>query len=255
MKKILMSIYAFLLIANFPVTSSAQESHKDIDPSKPTNLYSQVGLAIDYKSSSLENLYGIRGSISYAINSDNLFLAEVPVLRNDLTGKTGLSDIRLRYFCAVKRDISPTLIAIAPFADISIPTGSYDDGLGTSSWILSGGGVIGLMFSEQFGLFPGVGIMYMTKPGTNSIPEDLKFSATGISFQFNASYSFDKDTYIFINPTPAIMNTNGVWKTSWSGDFSFNRMLVPNKLQLGVYWGPNFTEKTNSFRLGLSSFF
>jgi hypothetical protein len=47
-----------------------------------------------------------------------------PFLYNDLTKKTGLSDTRIRYFNAVKRNISKTIIAIAPFVDISIPTGN-----------------------------------------------------------------------------------------------------------------------------------
>lgn len=247
-------LFSLFLTALFPLTVSAQHTGKDIDPSKPTNLYTQVSLAFDYKTSDLQDLYGGRASVSYAINSDNLLVAEVPLLRNSLTKKTGLSDIRVRYFTAVKRNITNHLIAVAPFVDITIPTGKFEDGLGTSSWVLSAGGVVGLMFSEQFGLFPGVGIMYVTKPGTDLIPDEDKFTSTGISFQFNASYSFDKDTYVFLNPTPSIMNTNGTWKTYWAGEISFNRVIIPNKLQLGLYWGPNFTDKTNSFRLGISSF-
>jgi hypothetical protein len=247
-------LISLFITALFPLSVFAQHTEKDIDPSKPTNLYTQVSLAFDYKSSDLQDLYGGRGSVSYAINEDNLLVAEIPFLRNSLTKKTGLSDVRVRYFTAVKRNITKNLIAIAPFVDITMPTGKFEDGLGTSSWALSTGGVVGLMFSEKLGLFPGVGIMYLTKPGTNLIPDSLKYSSTGISFQFNASYSFDKDTYVFINPTPSIMNTNGSWKTYWAGEISFNRVIIPNKLQLGLYWGPNFTDKSNSFRLGVSSF-
>lgn len=253
MKKIYLWL-SLILSTLFPLTASAQHTEKDIDPSKPTNLYTQVSLAFDYKTSDLQDLYGARASVSYAINADNLLVAEVPFLRNSLTKKTGLSDIRVRYFTAVKRNITQNLIAIAPFVDVTMPTGKFEDGLGTSSWVLSAGGVVGLMFSEQFGLFPGLGIMYVTKPGTDLIPDDEKYSSTGLSFQFNASYSFDKDTYIFLNPTPSIMNTNGTWKTYWAGEVSFNRVIIPNKLQVGLYWGPNFTDKTNSFRLGISSF-
>lgn len=247
-------LFSLILAVLIPFTVSAQHTEKDIDPSKPTNLYTQVSLAFDYKSSDLQDLYGARASVSYAINEDNLLVAEVPFLRNSLTQKTGLSDIRVRYFTAVKRNITQHFIAVAPFVDITIPTGKFNDGLGTSSWILSAGGVVGLMLSEQMGLFPGVGIMYMTKPNTDLIPDNQKFTSTGISFQFNASYSFDKDTYIFVNPTPSILNTNGIWKANWAGEISLNRVFIPNKLQIGLYWGPNFTEKSNSFRLGISSF-
>lgn len=243
---------ALLLSVLLSLNLYAQHKEKEIDPSKPTNMYTEVTVNADYKSSELENLYGLRASVSYAINPDNLLLAEVPVLRNDLTGKTGLSDIRVRYFTAVKRDISPMFIAIAPFVDVSMPTGSFENGLGTSSWSLSAGSVFGLMFSEKLGLFPGIGILHITKPGTDLIPDNEKLSSTGIAFQFNASYSFGPNTYLFVNPTPSIMNTDGIWKTYWAGEAIMNQILIPNKFQMSFYWGPNFTNKTNSYRLGAS---
>lgn len=248
----LLLVFTFFVIASFPLTLSAQKHHKEqeIDPSKPTNMYTEVSVNLDYKKSDAENLYGVRGSISYAINPDNLLMAEIPIFRNDLTGKTGLSDIRIRYFTAVKRDISNTFIAVAPFLDVTMPTGSLEKGLGSSSWSISAGSVIGLMFSDNFGLFPGVGIIHMTKPSTDLLPDDMKFTSTGVAFQFNASYSFDRNTYIFVNPTPSVMSTNGIWKTNWAGEMSLNRTFIPNKLMMSAYWGPNFTNKTNSFRLG-----
>ena len=251
MKKISL-ILAFVLSAVLTINVSAQHKEKEIDPSKPTNMYTEVTVNADYKSAEFENLYGLRASVSYAINPDNLLLAEVPVLRNDLTGKTGLSDIRVRYFTAVKRDISPMFIAIAPFIDVSMPTGSFENGLGSSSWSLSAGSVIGLMFSDKFGLFPGIGVLHLTKPGTDLIPENEKLSSTGIAFQFNASYSFSQSTYIFVNPTPSVMYCDGIWKAYWAGEVSFNQILIPNKFQMNLYWGPNFTNKTNNFRLGAS---
>lgn len=249
MKKI--CIYIFIFCATFfSLTATAQHKEQEIDPSKPTNMYTEVSVNLDYKKSDAENLYGVRGSISYAINPDNLLMAEIPIFRNDLTGKTGLSDIRVRYFTAVKRDISHTFIAVAPFLDVTMPTGNFENGLGTSSWSISAGSVVGLMFSDNFGLFPGVGIIHLTKPSTDLIPDDMKFTSTGVALQFNASYSFDKNTYVFVNPTPSIMSTNGIWKTYWAGEISLNRTFIPNKLLMNVYWGPNFTNKTNSYRLG-----
>lgn len=246
---ILISVF---ILSSFPLNISAQNKHKEpeIDASKPTNMYTELTINLDYKKSDEEKLYGIRGSISYAINPDNLLMAEIPILRNDLTGKTGLSDIRVRYFSAVKRDISNTLIAIAPFVDVTMPTGDLEKGLGSSSWSVSVGSVVGLMLSDNFGLFPGAGIVHLTKPSTDLIPDNMKLSSTGVAFQFNASYSFNKDMFIFINPTPSIMNTDGIWKTYWTGEVSLNRTVIPNKLQMSLFWGPNFTTKTNSFRFG-----
>lgn len=241
-------IILFTLIISFETKS--QDAKKDIDPSKPTNLYTEVNSNIEYTSLTKNKIYGLRVNISYAMNSDNLFLIEIPYLKNDMTSKSGIGDLRVRYFTAIKRNISPTLIAIAPFADISIPTGKFEDGLGTSCWSISVGSIAGLVFSEKFALFPGVGILHITKPETGTIPEEAKKTSTGIGFQFNASYSFDKNTYIFVNPNPSILNYNGIWKTYWAADINLNKIFIPNKFKMNVYWGPNFTNETNTYRLG-----
>lgn len=74
----------------------------DIDPSKPTNLYTQVNLALESQSGNGTDVYGIRTNIQYAPNADNLFVVEVPVLCNSNTSSFGISDPRVRYFKAVK---------------------------------------------------------------------------------------------------------------------------------------------------------
>ena len=254
MKKI--SIALFLLTCIFTTVVHAQDSTatkqvgKDIDPSKPTNLYTQVNTLLEYQSGKTQNLFGIRTNIQYALNPDNLFLVEIPLLNNDRTSKFGLGDVRVRYFNAVKRNISKSFIAIVPFADISLPTGSFKNGLGTSSWSLAGGVVFGFIVSKKLSLFPGINYVHITKPGTDLIPEANKFSSNGIGFQFNASYVINKQTFLFINPLPTFLNTNGNWKSIWAAEFNLNRIIVPNKFKMNVSWNPNFTANVNTFRLG-----
>jgi hypothetical protein len=251
MKKLL---FIFILFLSLAITNKTNAQKKDIDPSKPTNLYTEVNANAEYTSGKEQNVYGVRANISYAIDMDNLILAEIPYLKNDKTSKSGIGDLRIRYFTAIKRNISPMLIAIAPFADISIPTGKFEDGLGTSCWSISAGSIVGLIFSDAFALFPGIGVVHVTKPNTDLIPDEAKKTSTGIGFQFNASYSFNKSTYIFINPNPSIMNYNGIWKAYWAADINLNKIFVPNKFKMNVYWGPNFTNETHSFRLGATFF-
>jgi hypothetical protein len=250
MKKIITTAFLFFLITISVKAQDSEELKQEIDPTKPTNLYTQVNANLEYQSGKNQNLYGVRANVQYAFNPDNLLLVELPLLYNDRTSKFGLSDMRLRYFTAVKRNISKSFIAIAPFLDISIPSGSYENGLGTSRWSLAGGVVFGFIISPQLAIFPGASYVYITKPNTDLIPDVNKFSSNGIGFQFNASYKFNKSTYMFINPTPSFLNTNGIWKSYWSGELNLNKIITPNKFKVNVGWSPNFTSEVHIFKIG-----
>jgi hypothetical protein len=235
----------------------AQESgepKKDIDPSNPTNLYTQINGNLEYQDGKTANLYGLRVNVQYAFNPDNLMLLELPLLHNDLTDKTGFGDMRVRYFHVAKKGITKNFIAIVPFADVSIPLGSYENGLGTSSWSLAGGIVGGFVINQQLSLFPGVSYIHITKPSTDAIPDAFKSSSDGIGFQFNASYKFSKNTFMFINPTPTLLNTNGNWKTFWSGEFNFNHIITPNKFKVNIGCSPNFTTDLYLYKIGATLF-
>jgi hypothetical protein len=110
--------------------------------------------------------------------------------------------------------------------------------------------LFGFIVSKELSLFPGVSYVHATKPGTDLIPDANKNSCHVIGLQFIASYKFNKSVFLFINPTPSILNTNGNWKTYWSGELNLNKIIKPNKLKVNVYWGPNFTNNVNIFRLG-----
>lgn len=258
MKK-LVYFFACLIIS---ISSKAQDTvtivepiptEKEIDASKPTNLYTQVNVLPEYQNiKNGSDLYGSRFNIQYAYNADNLFIIEVPFLHSMATKKTGLSDLRVRYFSAVKRNITPRLIALAPFLDITAPTGSVKNGLGTGSWSISAGAVIGYIVTARFAVFPGVGYVHLTKP--NYFADSVSFKSNGVGLQLNGSFSFSKRTFMFINPTPSFINTNGTWKSFWSGDFSLNRIVVPNKLKLNVSFNPDFTNKIYVYRAGATFF-
>jgi hypothetical protein len=249
-KKLLVCLLFFVFTQCVNAQDSIQVSKKDIDPSKPTNLYTQVNLNLEYQNGKQQDLFGVRVNVQYAINPDNLFLIEVPVLYNNGSSRFGIGDMRVRYFNAVKRNITKSFIAIAPFADISAPTGSYTNGLGSSRWSLAGGVVFGFILSKKLSIFPGINYVHLTKPGTDLIPEESKFSSNGVGFQFNASYVINKKTFLFLNPIPAFINTNGEWSSSWTAECSFNRIIIPNKFKMNVGWYPNFTADSHTFRLG-----
>jgi hypothetical protein len=244
----------FFLLFQKTVTAQADTSTSkpvtQIDPSKPSNLYTQVNANLEYRSTPSNNLYGLRVNVQYAFNPNNLFLFELPLLHNNLGSNSGLGDIRFRYFNVVKRNLSPSVIALAPFVDIGAPTGSYEKGLGSSSWSLAGGLVMGYVVSKKLALFPGISYVHQTKAITKLIPDALKTTGNGIGLQFNASYSFNSSTFLFINPTPSFLNSNGIWTTTWTGELNFNKIVKPNKLMFNAYWGPNFTNKIHVYRFG-----
>nr|WP_315142818.1 hypothetical protein [uncultured Flavobacterium sp.] len=255
MRKTGISLLIFLSILSF--SAKGQEtsvSKQDIDPTKPTNLYTQVNTGLEYQKGKEQNLFGVRANIQYAFNPDNLLLAELPLLYNDRTSKFGMGDMRLRYYTAVKRNISNSFIAIVPFADVSLPTGSFENGLGTSSWSLAGGMVFGFIVSKKLSLFPGLSYVYITEPSADLIPDIAKNSSNGVGLQFNASYVINKSTFLFINPTPTFLNTNGSWNTIWSGEVNLNKIITPNKFKVNAYWSPNFTSDVHIFRIGATLF-
>lgn len=256
MKKYLIVLLLLLLSGTlvFGQEGGVVREEAEIDPSKPTNLYTQVNVQPEYQDGKADNLFGARIAIQYAINPDNLIMAEVPFLYNDRTQKSGLSDFRFRYFRAVKRNISPKFIAIAPFTDISLPVGSYEKGLGTGSWSIATGVVGGFIVSSKFAIFPGISYIHVTKSSTDLIPDSLKFTSNGVGLQLNGSYSFSKRTFMFINPIPSFINTNGTWKSIWSGEFSLNRIFIPNKFKGNISFNPNFTNDLYIYRIGATFF-
>jgi hypothetical protein len=251
------ALFIFSLTSLFSLSSHSQETKsakEEIDPSNPTNLYTQVNGSLEYQDGKYANLYGIRFNVQYAFNPDNLLLVELPYLHNDVTDKTGVSDMRVRYYHVAKKGITKSFIAIVPFLDVSIPTGSYENGLGSSSWSLAGGVVGGFVVSSKLSLFPGISYVHITKPSTDLIPDATKFASNGIGLQFNASYKFTKTTFMFFNPTPSFMNTNGDWKTFWGGDLNLNHIITPNKFKVNAGWSPNFTTEQNTFKIGATLF-
>jgi hypothetical protein len=224
------------------MTINAQESKQEIDPSKPTNLYTQFNVLAEVNSGDKVNTYGTRLNFQYAFNPDNLLLLEVPLLYNDVTKSFGLSDTRVRYFRAVKRNITKRLIAIAPYADITMPTGSVKKGLGSDRWSLAAGVVAGYVVSPKISMFPGVGLVHLTAPNGGD-------SQTGLTFQTNMSISFSKKSFLFVNPIVSFLD-----KTNWQAEFNYNYIITPNKLKVNAGWYPSFTADVDTFRVGATFF-
>ncbi len=254
-KNIALLLLLMVLAGNLFAQESSGTEKQDIDPTKPTNLYTQLITSLEYQHFKNKQLFGVRGNIQYAFNKDNLMLFEVPFLYNDQTGKVGLGDARFRYFTAVKRNISKSFIAIAPLVDVTLPLGSYKNGIGTSVWSFAAGSIFGFVVTPKFSVFPGITYVHLTKPSTDLIPDSLKASSNGIGLQFNASIILTKKIFFFINPTPAFMNTKGSWQTVWTGEFIPSMIITPNKFKVQMYYMPNFTVHSHMVRAGCTFYF
>ena len=237
-----------LLLACFfmSMTMSAQDTDAStVDASKPTNLYTQVNAAFEYQANKDgDDRYGTRINVQYAFDPDNLLLVEVPLLYNEGTDKFGISDTRVRYFHAAKRNITKRLIAIAPYADITIPTGSLSNGLGGDVWSLAAGVVAGYVISPKIAMFPGVGFVHVTDSDKRGVD-----SQNGINFQTNMSISFSPRSFLFVNPIVTVLD-----RTLWTAELNYNYMITPNKLKVNAGYYPDFSNDINTFRLGATLF-
>ncbi len=233
----------FLIFTSF--VFSQEKEIQTVDASKPTNLYTQVNGAFEYQSQEGgADFYGTRFNVQYAFNPDNLLLVEVPFLYNNMSQEFGLSDMRVRYFHTAKRNISERLIAIAPYADITVPTGNLENGLGADVWSLAGGIVFGYVLTPKIALFPGVGYVHVTSSDKSGIE-----SQNGVNFQTNMSVNFSKNAFLFVNPIVTLLD-----KSLWSGELNFNYMIKPGKLKANIGYFPNFTNEIHTIRVGATIF-
>jgi len=233
------SLFTFLLLGTSTLFFAQKtDAKEDIDPSKPTNLYTQINVQAELNSYKGYSTYGTRLNFQYALNANNLILAEVPFLYNSETKKFGLSDTRVRYF-NVQRINNKTLFAIAPFADIYMPTGKSAHGLGGGTWSLSAGLIAGLGFSKNVSMFPGVSYVYLTESGKS-----------GMQIQSNVSLKFSDNTFVFVNPSAMFINSG----VTWQGELDVNQIIIQNKLKGNIGWLPNFTNKVNTFSIGVTFF-
>lgn len=253
MKVLKIIVSGVLLLLSF-ISAQAQglQDSIKIDASNAGNLYTQINTSFEFKNVEGDyNIYGLRVNAQYAFNANNLLLFEVPLLYNDHTQKFGISDFRVRYYTAVMRNMTKTFTFLIPFADVSIPTGSFSRGLGTGRWSIGAGLIVGIRVNQRFSLYPGINYLYVTKDRVELPIDD---HANGVSFQTNASLKLSKRTFVFINPIFTYSYTLSSWHSNWRGDLNLNHMITPTfKVNLG--WSPDFTNETHQFRVGSTFFF
>ena len=226
---------------------------QEIDASKPTNFYSLLDNSFEYSNRPDENVYGYRANLTLAPSEAHLILAEIPLLYNDRTEKIGLGDIRARYFWLPYKNYESLLGAFGPSIDLFAPTGSFDDGLGTSSWVISPGVTVGLMAAEWIQFFPIVSFQYVSKPTTEQIPDNLKKDRKGLTFQVITPIVFSTVFFVQVTPVLSVNDFSDENENRFAQEL-FASYSIAEKLQLTGFFRGNFEDKNYTFRLGLTVF-
>ena len=231
----------------------AQEEEA-IDASKPTNFYTQLINNLEYVSNKTGgNMFGYRGEILFTPSEAHLILGELPLLFNDRTEKFGLGDIRARYFYLPYKNYDKFFGALGPSVDIFFPTGGFEDGLGSSSWVIVPGITVGLMAAEWIQFFPIFSYQWISKPGTNTIPENMKETRNGFTFQVITPIIFSDSFFMQVTPIYQA-NDVGVKRNDRYIQELLGQYAASEKIQVSGFFRGNFQDEVYSVRLGLVVF-
>jgi hypothetical protein len=256
MHKIIGAIILVLIsFSNIKGQDSTSQKSVEIDPAKPTNFYTQVNVAAEYSFGDADELIGTRISGQYTFNPNNLVLFELPLLYNIDRKGGGIGDIRLRYFGIVKKDYSktfPKVATIAPTLDVLLPTGSYKNGVGSSSLVISPGLVWGWFFSEKTQLFPIISYQHIGKPTSSLVPEELRYDKHGITFQTIVNYSFSKKTFMQVTPIYAVNDLNRKGN-AFTTEFKFSHLPTTHS-KIQVFVRQEFTRRQTTINAGYTLF-
>ena len=223
----------------------------EIDASKPTNFYTQIFNHLEYNAKPAGgNIMGYRAELQFSPNASHLILAELPLLYNDQSNKFGLGDIRARYFYLPYKNYDKFFGAFGPSVDIYAPTGSYENGLGSSSWLIQPGITAGLMVADWIQLFPILSYQYTSKPTTDLIVDSLKMEQHGISFQIITPIVFSDKFFVQLTPIYSASNFTDVRVDRYSQEF-FAQYAFSPKLQGSFFYRGVFKDENHTVRLGL----
>jgi len=247
-KFIRISLTALVLLA---AAASASAQEEAIDSSKPTNFYTFLENNLEYADSPGQKVYGYRGNLTYAPSAAHLVLAEVPLLYNDRTSKFGLGDLRARYFWLPYKNYDRLLGAFGPSLDVFAPTGSFENGLGSSRWVLSPGVTVGLMAADWIQFFPILSYQYQSKPGSDLVADQT--DRKGYTFQVIVPIVFNEALFAQVTP---------VFQANDLGDDRYDRYVqevtlvwtMAPKRQLSFFYRGNFEDEVHMFRLGYTLF-
>ena len=209
---------------------------------------------LEYSSQENQNVYGYRGKLTLALSDAHMVLFEAPLLYNDRTSKFGLGDLRARYFFLPYKNYDKTIGAFGASIDVFVPTGSFENGLGSGRFIMSPGLTVGIMAADWIQFFPIASYQYASKP-TYSNPSPAADMAThGFSFQVITPIIFSEKFFMQVTPVIKLNNFNDVRQDRFEQEVFAAYTLNP-KMQLTAFYSGKFEDKNHTVSAGLSVFF
>ncbi|MBD0400032.1 hypothetical protein [Flammeovirga sp. EKP202] len=242
-------IFYFLLLF-LPHFIFAQE---EIDASKPTNFYTQLYNHLEYNyAKNGPDTYGYRAEFMLAPSEAHLILAELPLLHNTGTDKTGIGDFRARYFYLPYKNYDKFLGAFGPSVDVFAPTGNYDHGLGSGAWLIQPGVTVGLMIAEWIQAFPILSYQYTSSPVIER-PGLFQDPQHGISFQVIAPIILSDKMFLQVTPIYTASNLGMERNDRYIQEF-IAQYALSEKLQLSGFYRGIFKDDNHTARLALVVF-
>jgi len=259
--KNLKHVFAFMLLflslsimAQDEENSDSAGEGEDMDTSKPTNFYSFIDNTLEVAIHSNQNVMGYRGKLTLAISPENLVLVEVPLLYNDRTDKFGLGDLRVRYFWLPYKNYENVFGAFGPSIDIFVPSGSFNNGLGSGRFIVSPGITVGLMVAEWIQFFPILSYQYASKPVYSNPTPATDMDSHGLSFQVLTPIIFSDVFFVQVTPIYKMNNFTDERADRFEQEVFLSYTLNP-KMQLTAFYNGKFEDKIHTISAGLSIFF
>ena len=248
------TLWAWIVTCVFVAVADSAAS-QDLDTSKPTNLYSFLENNLEYTvQDSVTNVYGYRGTINYAPAASVLIVGEVPILYNDQTEDGGLGDVRARAFWIAYKDYSQFFGAFGPSLDVFAPTGSFEDGLGSSRWTISPGVTVGLMLADWIQAFPILSYQYVSKSTSELVPDVIDEDRNGLTIQSITPIVFSPKFFMQVTPIYSIPNFSDSSESGFqlevNGVYAFAA-----KLQASAFLRRDFKQDVTVARVSLSIFF
>jgi len=240
------------MIALSVTTMTWAQEEQEIDASKPTNFYTQLDNTLENTASPNQNVLGYRGKFLFAPSEAHLILGEVPLLYNNRTEKFGVGDIRARYFWLPYKNYDKFFGAFGPSVDVFVPTGSFEDGIGSGRWTISPGLTVGLMAADWIQFFPIVSYQYRSE--VNQSNEPMPNQATnGLTFQVITPIVFSEKFFVQVTPIFQMNDFTNERQDRYVQEF-FAAYSIKPTLQLTAFFNGNFEDEIYQTSIGLTFF-
>jgi len=183
---------------------------EDIDPSNPTQLNTSINPIYEHQSFNAEGEPSYHNDIlkveAQMSGPGMLLLAEVGYGKNSFTDKSNMVDSRFRFFhLPYSNETEGALVnALGWSIDTFIPTGDYDEKLGSGAWTFSPGVITAHNFSWG-ALYPNLMYQY-TVAEESSLKDSLRAqglddSSQAVRFDLHVSPKMPAGWWLMLSPS------------------------------------------------------